>query len=157
MRKTGLPSGAWPSGSSLCVDVSSIFSAVSSVSSSGGVLLGNARPPIALLQERPVAADAHEDLRLPLGLADEHAADVAGLDLVGLARDQVLQPLLILAKIEVREVLEGIELAAADGVELVFHLGGELVVDQVRQMRFEQLRNGEGRPGRHQHVAALRT
>ena len=48
-----------------------------------------------------------------------------------------------------------IHLAAADGVELVFHLGRELVVDQVGQMRFEQLRDGEGRPGGHQHVAAL--
>ena len=53
------------------------------------------------------------------------------------------------------KVLQGIEFPAADGVEFVFHLGGELIVDQVRQMRFEQLRNGEGRPGRHQHVAAF--
>ena len=64
-------------------------------------------------------------------------------------------PFSILAEIEVAKVLHGIELAATDGVELVFHLGGELIVDQVRQMGFEQLRNGEGRPGRHQHVAAI--
>ena len=49
-----------------------------------------------------------------------------------------------------------VQLAAADGVEFVFHLGGELVIDQVGQMRFEQVRHGKRRPGGNQHVAALR-
>ncbi len=47
-----------------------------------------------------------------------------------------------------------IHLAAADRVELVLHLGRELVVDQLGQMGFEQLRNGERGPSGHQHVAA---
>ena len=45
--------------------------------------------------------------------------------------------------------------AAADRVEVVFHLGGEAVVDELRQMRFEQLRHRERDPGGRQRVAFL--
>ena len=62
---------------------------------------------------------------------------------------------MVVAEVEVLQVFEVAQLAAADGVQLVFHLGGELVVDQVRQMGLEQLGDGKGGPGGHQHVAAL--
>ncbi len=47
------------------------------------------------------------------------------------------------------------QLAAADGVQLVFHLGGELVVDQIGQVGLEQLGDGESDPSGHEHVASL--
>ena len=71
---------------------------LSSVSSSGGMSSRQAGPAFALLQERPVAADAHEDRLAALGRADEDAADVAGVDLLDLVRQLLLQPGLPLPK-----------------------------------------------------------
>ena len=46
-------------------------------------------------------------------------------------------------------------LATADRVEIVFHFGCEVVIDQLRQMDFEQLRHGERGPRGHQRVPFL--
>ena len=59
------------------------------------------------------------------------------------------------AEVERLQVVDVLLLAAADRVEVVFHLGGELVVDQAGQMLFQQLHDGERDPGRHQRAALL--
>lgn len=42
-----------------------------------------------------------------------------------------------------------------DAVKAVFHLGGELVVDQLGEVRLEQLGHGEGEPAGDQRTATL--
>ena len=75
-------SGQIPSGSSACWARLSISSADRHRHFVGGDAVWKAGLALALLDERPVAADANENLLLPLGLADRHAAYVAGVDLL---------------------------------------------------------------------------
>ena len=58
------------------------------------------------------------------------------------------------AEIEPLQVVHVAEFPSADRVQLVLHLGGEPVIDQVGKMVFEQPRDGERGPGRHQDVTS---
>ena len=66
-----------------------------------------------------------------------------------------LEPRLPVSEIKLAQVSQVFTFAAADGVEVFFHLRGELVIDQLGQMPFEQLRNRKSRPRRHERVALL--
>ena len=65
------------------------------------------------------------------------------------------RPVRAVAEVEAVQVVDVAGLAAADRVQVVFHLGREAVIDQVGQMGFEQLRHGKGDPSGDQRVALL--
>ena len=58
-------------------------------------------------------------------------------------------------EVEVGEPVAAGFLAVGDAVKAVFHLGGELVVDQLGEVRLEQLGHGEGEPAGDQRTATL--
>ena len=84
--------------------------------------------------------------RVHLGLVD-------GRDV--LLGDQLLEPHLAVPEIEGVEPLLRLALAAGDGVERLFHGGGELVVDQVPEVALEQLHLGERGPRGDERVSLL--
>ena len=99
-----------PSGSSPWPALSSISRADCERQFVGRQFVGQARPALALLQERPVAADADENLRrlvaFARGLAERDAAHVAGVDLVDLVLQQLLQARMVVAEIERLQVVD---------------------------------------------------
>ncbi len=116
---------------------------------------------LAALDVRPVPADAQHD-----ALADGEGGDLPGVD-----RTQVGHELLEAAEVvaagrhDLRRVLgaevEALEprhrlgLAARDAVEVVLHLGGEVVVDEPAEVLLQQVHHGEGQEGRHECRALL--
>ena len=69
--------------------------------------------------------------------------------------DELAQPRLTVAEVEAVEPLLGFALAARDGVERLFHRGGEVVVDEVREVTFEQLHLRERLPRGNERGALL--
>ena len=65
------------------------------------------------------------------------------------------KPGLAVAEVERVEPLLGFALAARDGVERLFHRGGEVVVDEVREVTFEQLHLRERLPRGDERGALL--
>ena len=90
------------------------------------------RGPLALLNERRIAAHAHVNRIAVLRRADPNAADLAGVDRFGFVLQLRLEAGHAVAEVKARQVIDVFLLAAADRVEVVFHLGRELVVDQAR-------------------------
>ena len=112
-----------------------------------------------VFQIRAVTADAHVQ-----AVADVDGVDGARVDLAEL-RDLLLQAFVRLVgvaggalagtEVEVGEPVAAGFLAVGDAVKAVFHLGGELVVDQLGEVRLEQLGHGEGEPAGDQRTATL--
>ena len=103
---------------------SSISSAASTFSSSGAILVAQCRAAFALLQERTVAAHAHVDRLATFGLSEKNPPDVAGVDLFRPCSRNCLRPTCHCRNRSPADSRYA-PLAAADGVEVVFHLGGE--------------------------------
>ncbi len=59
------------------------------------------------------------------------------------------------AEVEAPQPRHGLRLAARDAVEVVLHLGGEVVVDEPAEVLLQQVDHGEGQEGRHQRRALL--
>ena len=123
----------------------------------GGLFFRQAGPAFALLQKRTEPTHSDENLLcfVALRFPDGDTADVSGVDLVDFVLQKPFETVLVVAEIERGQVSHVFHLATADGVEFVFHLGRESVVDQVWQMPFQQLANGKRDPSRHQGVAAF--
>ena len=142
-------SGQIPSGSSACCARLEQFERDRHGQFVGRDVVLQARFPFALLDERAIPPDADENLLLPLGLADCHAAYVAGIDLIDFAFKLRFQAgaggriRVAVAEIEAVQIIDLLAFAAADRVEIVFHLGREFVIDESRQMIFQKLRHGE--------------
>src|SRR5262249_56900859 len=86
------------------------------------------------------------------------------LDRVALARidlgevllaDELLEAPLAVPEIEVAQPVLRLALAVGDEVELLLHRGGEVVVDEVREVALHQLGLGERRPRRPERGALL--
>ena len=89
----------------------------------GRHLVGQARPALALLEERPVAAHAHEDRLaarpgLPIEIRLTSRASISST----LFSSCCFKPGMAVAEVERLQVVDVAHLAAADRVELVFHL-----------------------------------
>ena len=147
-------SGQVPSGSSPCAAWSSICIATARVSSSGARssgMLARRSPCSRNGPNRPTRTKTGS-VPSPLRPADQDAAHVAASISSALSASCCFSPC-DRRRNRTPQVVDVSHFAAADGVELVFHLGGEVVVDQAGQMGLEQLGHGKGDPGRHQRVA----
>ncbi|MPM17748.1 hypothetical protein SDC9_64147 [bioreactor metagenome] len=127
----------------------------------GRQLVGDVRPLLGgdLLHVRAVATDAHHDAGVHV--ADREGRQRPGVDVAELV-DQIVQAGVVevvgarlTAPVEVVQHLEPLGLAAGDLVEVLLHLGGEGVVDQLGEVLLQQPGDGEGEPGRHQGGALL--
>src|SRR4030095_13243265 len=90
--------------------------------------------------------------RAALRLAQRKSAEVARIDFLEFLIELCLQSRMSVAEIEVLQIFNGSRLLAADRIEEILHLGREFVIDEFWQVQFQQLGNGECRPGRHQRV-----
>src|SRR5699024_12792521 len=98
-----------------------------------------------------------------VGSVAAHAQRVASADVdavvgAGVDVDEVLdlgaQSLALpLAAVEPREPLDAVLLAGGDLVEVGLHRGGEVVVDEPRQVLLEQPDDGERQPGGYEGLA----
>ena len=94
------------------------------------------------LEERTVPPDAHAHGKAALNVLPDF--DDRVLDGLTLVFDQVFEPpVLPVATIELREEGEPVLLTVRDLVEDLLHLGGELEVDEVTEVRAEQVRDRE--------------
>ena len=59
----------------------------------------------------------------------------------------------IIAKVELLEVSQILAFVAADLIQIIFHVGGKLVVNKGRKMVFHQLNYGKSRPAWNQRIA----
>ncbi len=134
----------------------------------GGHVLGDVDPLPVALQVGAVAADPDDDV----GASQREGADVPGVDVTDVA-DQRLQAgtgvgvlgrpvgagglgsVAVAAEVEAAQPGHPLALAAGDGVQDVFHPGGELVVDELAEVPLEQGDDGEGQVGGHQRGALL--
>ena len=110
---------------------STLRSAGGSVGGSDAVLPG---PPFPELEERSIASDADANRLAGIRIF----ADVDQRIVGALFRllDRVLKAaMMLIATIELADEVEPLALAAGDLVEVLFHLRGELDVDQVAEMR----------------------
>ena len=96
---------------------------------------------ISLVNEWAVAADSKIN-RIRVVAVDRSSyvelANFSGVDILDVVGDSFFEPRFFIAKVEISEVDQVLCLAATHGVEEVFHLGGELVVDQRSQVLFKQ-------------------
>ncbi len=139
-------------------------SARSTLSSSGGEVLGDRGPVLTALEVRPVAADPHHD-RLALGVGPDgdgvHLAlvdlpevrghvffEAAGCSAMGRRRA-------VPAEVETGQPGEHLLRALGDLVEVVLHRRREAVVDEVAEVALEQTHHGEGGERRHEGRALL--
>ncbi len=120
---------------------------------------------LAALHVRAVAADPEHD-----AVADREGGDLPGVDRAEVG-DQFLQAAevvavavarlgggagrLALAEVEAAQPRHGLGLAAGDAVEVVLHLGGEVVVDEPPEVLLQEVDHGEAQEGRHQGGALL--
>ena len=148
-------SGQVPSGSSACSAWLKQFQGPLDRHFVRRRLVGQAGPALALFQERSIAADADEDRSCPSGWPRRMRLTSRASISSALFCSCCFEPGLAVAEIELPQIVDVPRLAAADRVQIVFHLGREAVVDQVRQMGFEQLRHGERDPSRNQRPAFL--
>lgn len=80
---------------------------------------------------------------------------VAGVGGATVARTRAL------AEVEPLQPRHGLGLTAGDAVEVVLHLGGEVVVDEPPEVLFQEVDHGEGQEGRDEcgalleHIAAV--
>ena len=63
--------------------------------------------------------------------------------------------LAVAAEVEVAQPVDALLVAGGDPVEVVLHLGGEVVVDEPREVLLEQAGDREGEEGRNERGAAL--
>ena len=135
----------------------------------GRHVFGDTRPPFALFNIRPIASDAHDDLVERAGDGQGCIArferirtSVPRIDFGSLLGQQRLEPdsprrsvlfVDIIAKVELLEVSQILAFVAADLVQIIFHVGGKLVVNKGRKMVFHQLNYGKSRPAWNQRIA----
>ena len=62
--------------------------------------------------------------------------------------------MLVAAEVEAVEPVDAVGLAAGDAVEVVLHLGREVVLDEVAEVVLEQAHDRERDPARHERLAA---
>ena len=103
------------------------------------------------LEVGTVLADAQRDV-----VADGDRVDHARVDLTEVVDDLSQAAMLVAAEIEAVEPVETVGFAAGDAVEVVLHLGGEVVFDQVAKELFEQAHDREGDPVGNERLAARR-
>ncbi len=122
----------------------------------GGQVVGDRRPVLAALEVGAVAADAGDDGDTVGVGPDRDRVDGASVDLAQAVLDQLLEARPIgKPEVEVAQVGDRFLVAAGDEVEIVFHAGGEGVVDQVGEVLLEQGHHGERLEARHQGRALL--
>ena len=112
-----------------------------------------------IFQIRAVPANAHMQ-----AVADVNGVDGSGVDLAKLCH-LLLQAFMRFvgiagralagAKVEVGQPIPASLLAVSNAIEAVFHLSGERVIDQLGEVRFQQLGHGECQPAGDQRTATL--
>ena len=135
----------------------------------GRHVFGDTRPPFALFDIRPIASDAHDDLVVRardgqgcIARFERIRTSVPRIDFGGLLGQQGLEPdsprcsvlfVDIIAKVELLKVRQILAFVAADLVQVIFHVGGKLVVDKRWKMVFHQLNYSKSRPAWDQRIA----
>ena len=112
-----------------------------------------------IFQIRAVPANAHMQ-----AVADVNGVDGSGVDLAKLGH-LLLQAFMRFvgiagralagAEVEVGQPIPASLLAVSNAIEAVFHLSGERVIDQLGEVRFQQLGHGECQPAGDQRTATL--
>ena len=101
------------------------------------------------LEVGAVLADAQGDV-----VGDRDRVDHARVDLTKVVDDLTQTAVLVRAEVEAGQPVDTVGFAGGDAVEVVFHLGGEVVLHQVAEEVFKQPYNREGDPIRDQRLAA---
>ena len=173
-RSRDRSSGRRPSVRPSC-GVANSFSATSSVSSSGVssslrlARCGLGSPVVVRVshhafQVRPVPAHPHVDRAALVVVKQPDGVHFSSIDALEVHADELLQPAgagdrvrhpVLAAEVEVVEPVAALLVACGDLVELVFHRGGEVVVDQPAEVLLEQTDDRERHPRRDQRAALL--
>ena len=113
---------------------------------------------VALFQERAVATDSHVyivGVIAGLRFANQDLAYSTGVDLLDLMIELRFQAGMRVSEVKRVQVIQVPRLVPADGVQIVFHLGGKCVIHQSGQVLFHELGHGKRHPVRHECVASL--
>ena len=109
---------------------------------------------VALLDVGTKLADSNNYRLAVFGHAERNGVDEARIDLGETARNLLFQTRFTvwaaLTEVEAGEPRLGLFGAGCDLVEVVFHLRGKRVVDEVREVTFHHVGDGEGRPRRNE-------
>ena len=89
------------------------------------------------------------------GVGDRRRVQLAGVDLAEVVNDSAQARVLVAAVVEALQPLGPVGLAARDAVEVLLELGGEVVIDELAEVAFEQADHAEREPRRHERLTAL--
>ena len=123
-----------------------------------GVSSSGARSSGRLTRARRLSSPPRRHLEVGAVLADPQRDVVAiAIELIGARVDvaEVVDDLaqarvLVAAEVELVQPLDPVGCAVGDQVEVVFHLGGEVVLDEIGEVLLEQPHDAERDPVRHQ-------
>jgi len=121
----------------------------------GRQVVGHGGLVVAPLDVGPELAHPGHDLASLGVVTDGDGVDGLGVDGLEPLADHGLEPGLTVAEVEAGQPGERLLLARRDAVEVVFHTGGEGVVDQIGEMNLEQADHSEGGERRHEGGALL--
>ena len=120
---------------------------------------------LGVLDIGAVATHAHIDR--VVDVTDREGRQATGIDVTQVV-DQLVEALttvgrqallcrdtIAVAPVELVEHVQALHVPLGDLVEITLHRGGELVVDQLREVLLQQARHREGQPGRNQGRALL--
>ena len=120
----------------------------------GERVVGNGRSLFTALEVGAVLSRPNDDHLTVLISSEDDGVDRSGIDLIDVSGDCALEANAlglgargVVAEVEATEPGQSFFLTTGDGVEVVFHRGGEVVVDEVAEVLLEQRDDGEGDEG----------
>ena len=134
------------------------FAHLTEVEIIGAQLLWNVASHLPCFEVGAVSADPENDFQvteLPWisgSKGHREAADLRWIDVLEAGLEESFESFRSIARPEGLQILPAISLSLGDLVEVVFHLLGETVFDDVSEVLFHQSHHGKGGPGRDQRL-----